>query len=145
MDRRGFLGAMLALGAAPAIVRADSLMRIVVPREAALILWGDGIHDDTVALQTFVDGGRVVRPDGLALAGVLSAGSFLVSSTINMDKARDVAIRDSSFIGRGLDYSPMFEWKKQAPAMPVFDGVCFTLEGAKRFDITNRIERRGPA
>lgn len=32
MNRRGFLSAMLAAGAAPAIVRADSLMRIV-PRE----------------------------------------------------------------------------------------------------------------
>ena len=29
MNRRGFLGGILALGAAPAIVRADSLMRIV--------------------------------------------------------------------------------------------------------------------
>ncbi len=28
MNRRGFLGAILALGAAPAIVRAESLMRI---------------------------------------------------------------------------------------------------------------------
>ena len=32
MDRRGFLSSCLALAAAPAIVRADSLMR-VVPRE----------------------------------------------------------------------------------------------------------------
>lgn len=31
MNRRGFLGTMLALGAAPAVVRAESLMRIVVP------------------------------------------------------------------------------------------------------------------
>lgn len=29
MNRRGFLGSILALAAAPAIVRADSLMRIV--------------------------------------------------------------------------------------------------------------------
>ena len=36
MNRRGFLGSILALGAAPAIVRADSLMRIV-PREALVI------------------------------------------------------------------------------------------------------------
>ena len=35
MDRRGFLSSILALGAAPAIVRADSLMRIV-PREAVV-------------------------------------------------------------------------------------------------------------
>ena len=33
MNRRSFLSSILALGAAPAIVRADSLMRIV-PREA---------------------------------------------------------------------------------------------------------------
>ena len=34
--RRGFLGSILALGAAPAIVRADSLMRIV-PRETRVL------------------------------------------------------------------------------------------------------------
>lgn len=32
MNRRGFLGAMLLAGAAPAIVRADALMKIV-PRD----------------------------------------------------------------------------------------------------------------
>lgn len=36
MNRRGFLGSILALGAAPAIVRADALMRIV-PRDATVI------------------------------------------------------------------------------------------------------------
>lgn len=36
MNRRGFLGSVLALGAAPAIVRADSLMRIV-PRDASFL------------------------------------------------------------------------------------------------------------
>ena len=41
MNRRGFLSSILALGAAPAIVRADSLMRIV-PREAGLVC----IHAD---------------------------------------------------------------------------------------------------
>lgn len=37
MNRRGFLGSILALGAAPAIVRADSLMRII-PREATVLI-----------------------------------------------------------------------------------------------------------
>lgn len=36
MNRRGFLSAILAAGAAPAIVRADSLMR-VVPRETLVL------------------------------------------------------------------------------------------------------------
>ena len=35
MNRRGFLGGILAIAAAPAIVRADSLMR-VVPRETTV-------------------------------------------------------------------------------------------------------------
>jgi hypothetical protein len=37
ITRRGFLGSILALGSAPAIVRADSLMR-VVPRDLTLLL-----------------------------------------------------------------------------------------------------------
>lgn len=36
MNRRSFIGSILALGAAPAIVRADSLMRIV-PRETMIL------------------------------------------------------------------------------------------------------------
>jgi hypothetical protein len=36
MNRRGFLGSILALAAAPAIVRADSLMRIV-PVETTIL------------------------------------------------------------------------------------------------------------
>ena len=46
MNRRGFLGSILAACAAPAIVRADSLMRIV-PRETEVItLAGDLIHGE---------------------------------------------------------------------------------------------------
>ncbi len=37
MDRRGFLGSILAACVAPAIVRADSLMRII-PRETSILL-----------------------------------------------------------------------------------------------------------
>lgn len=37
MNRRGFLRGMLALGAAPAIVRADSLMKLV-PRDLPVVL-----------------------------------------------------------------------------------------------------------
>lgn len=37
MNRRGFIGSILAAAAAPAIVRADSLMKIVVPRETRML------------------------------------------------------------------------------------------------------------
>ena len=63
MNRRSFLQAILASGCAPAIVKADSLMKIFVPRNEPIILYGDGIHDDTKALQTWFDGGRVLRTD----------------------------------------------------------------------------------
>lgn len=47
MNRRGFLTGILALGAAPAIVRAESLMKIWVPPQDILCgelgLWGDVI------------------------------------------------------------------------------------------------------
>ena len=44
MNRRSFMSAIFALGAAPAIVRADSLMRIIVP-SAPLIF-----HPDSFSL-----------------------------------------------------------------------------------------------
>lgn len=43
MDRRGFLKAMLAAAAAPAIVRAESLMKIYVPPEPKLFVPEDSI------------------------------------------------------------------------------------------------------
>ena len=52
MNRRGFMGSILALGAAPAIVRADALMR-VRPRNEA-ILGTDGFLIVTPALQNYV-------------------------------------------------------------------------------------------
>lgn len=77
---------MLALAAAPAIVRADSLMRVVTIDQ--LILWGDGIHDDTLALQALIDGKTVKRRDGSTFARyhngaiLLRYGVFAVSSPI---------------------------------------------------------------
>jgi hypothetical protein len=44
MNRRGFLGSILALAAAPAIVRADSLMRIVPVETGALTFGISGIE-----------------------------------------------------------------------------------------------------
>ena len=42
MNRRSFMSGMLSLFAAPAIVRADSLMRIVVPSTAEVMSIGRG-------------------------------------------------------------------------------------------------------
>lgn len=56
LHRRSLLTAALAALAAPAIVRADSLMRL--PPRRLPVLWGDGLHDDTAALQLLIDNAR---------------------------------------------------------------------------------------
>jgi hypothetical protein len=50
MNRRGFLGAMLGVMAAPAVVKAENLMRIVVPKRELIV--GRGL---TQSIITFDD------------------------------------------------------------------------------------------
>jgi hypothetical protein len=88
MTRRGFLGAMLAACAAPAIVRADNIMKVFVPPERGIILWGDGIHDDTGALEAF--------SAGESFEGVLRNGNYLISRTI---------IPKGSVVGKSMSHS----------------------------------------
>jgi hypothetical protein len=72
MDRRGFLGVILAAAAAPAIVRADSLMRII-PMETKLIIeWDLGASLGMTAWTLSRDGGKTwaqfsPEPDGRIL------------------------------------------------------------------------------
>lgn len=103
MNRRSFLGAMFAACAAPAIVRADSLMRIVPMHtlidvtEADIerimhTLWGDGIHDDTLALQAALDGKSVVYNSNCNVEmknGVLylAGGTYLTSKPFDMSRS----------------------------------------------------------
>ncbi len=99
--RRGFLGALLAASAAPAIVKAESLMKIWVPPR--LTLWGDGLHDDTAALQALLDGNPVramfngvaeVTPGGVV---VLSRGVFKTSAPLVVRGDTKARISDSHF------------------------------------------------
>ena len=54
MDRRGFLGSMLAACAATAIVRAENLMRIVVPRQELLLPSGMALLASNTIGSSFV-------------------------------------------------------------------------------------------
>jgi hypothetical protein len=97
LSRRGFLGAMLAAAAAPAFVKASSLMPIYVPKQEVLTLWGDGVHDDSAALQALIDGKEVVRHDGVkwerAPDGWLyfRDQSFKLSKTVNLSPDSNVS------------------------------------------------------
>lgn len=104
MNRRGFLQAMLAAAAAPAIVKAGSLMPLgrvwALSAGGILTLVGDGITDDTAALQAFVNGGRVAFADGTPFTGMLRGGSYLITSTINVTEKAPVTLSDGKIIGR---------------------------------------------
>lgn len=64
-NRRRFLFGAAALLAAPAIARASSLMPVSVLNP---VLWGDGFHDDTTAIQRLIDKemrtGLIRMPEG---------------------------------------------------------------------------------
>lgn len=87
VSRRSFLRGALTVGA------LSVLPAIPAFAERIPTLWGDGIHDDTQALQAFLDG-KPVRVDGAFIAvrsgdGVrLSGGRFLVSDTIFVGDGR---------------------------------------------------------
>lgn len=77
LSRRGFLGAGLALVAAPAIVRAESLMRIVAPpdwRDFVREVYAYNIFEDEFVLRYDIKaGGQQWHVDG-RLRPVLSPG-----------------------------------------------------------------------
>lgn len=94
MNRRSFLKGILAAGVAPYVVTsAGVLMPVrVFASSRPLVLYGDGMHDDTAALQAVLDGKEVVNLSGLkVLRGegrlLMLPGTYLVSSglVMNMD------------------------------------------------------------
>jgi hypothetical protein len=103
LSRRGFLGALLAAAAAPAIVKASSLMPIYVPKiitPAYMTLWGDGVHDDTLAMQALLSGGLVMSAGGMLLGGDASgvripSGHFKVTEGLRL-KRSNVTLTDST-------------------------------------------------
>jgi hypothetical protein len=82
VTRRGFMQSILALGAAPAIVRADSLMR-VVPREKGIItldylrsvartLRGNSIDDPIATAQMWAATWAATHEDPLAQVAIIT-------------------------------------------------------------------------
>jgi hypothetical protein len=93
VNRRGFFRGVAGVAAA-AMLPARALVALL---PAIPILYGDGIHDDTAALNVWGRGGQVKRPDGTAVGARLEGGRFLVSSTINISRTDDFAIINNWF------------------------------------------------
>ena len=81
INRRDFLKGLGLLAVAPAIVRFESLMPVRPIFHGNAILWGDGVHDDTFAMQTFINGGEVYSPEGKVITD-LSYGSYKITNTL---------------------------------------------------------------
>lgn len=97
---------MLAAAAAPAFVQASSLMPIYVPKTTMLTLWGDGLHDDSAALQAIFEGKDVVRRDGSILnrrpdgSFYLAKGTYAIGSPLVWtDQMNGSTIEDCHFVG----------------------------------------------
>lgn len=91
MHRRTFLGTLAT------VVVAAALPRFARPQGPPK-LWGDGIHDDTAAIQWHLDhveGFRAVGQD------------FLVSGTIDTTRARHAVIMDCRFHGAPGFHGPL--------------------------------------
>lgn len=139
--RRGFLGAILAAAAAPAIIKAGSLMPIYVPKPEILTLWGDGIHDDTAALRALIGGKSVTRAGQLLdpAAGMifLPTGSYVLSDTLHFTKdTTPLTIVGSHFTGRNMPpEKPMMHFDHGSFSGPSFRGnvLCLDAPFAKRF------------
>lgn len=98
MDRRGFMGSILALGAAPAIVRADSLMRIV-PRKRLTLSMGGRINCTTYFGTSYIDPRFL---DGLSEADLEQAMREVAS--FRNDPNGVIAIRPTKLIIRNSDW-----------------------------------------
>lgn len=113
MKRRDFLvgvGAGLAASALPLIVRSDSL-EPPVPVNACdvvpLILWGDGFHDDSRALQALINGEEVFNPDGRPVGNWFEGRVFRVPGMVDFTTAppnRYLHFTNCRFEGEGTGY-----------------------------------------
>lgn len=61
------------------------------------VLWGDGEHDDTAALQHFLDGGEVQRPDGTVVRGWVDGGHFRCTDTLHIRAGQAFRVRGAIF------------------------------------------------
>lgn len=104
ITRRGFFGLCAAAGLATlaATTRLGDVAKNLLPQW--LILYGDGMHDDTEALQALFNGEQVVTPDGEFIGkrnGVieLRGGAYQIFEPLTL--SGEVCIENVHIMGNG--------------------------------------------
>lgn len=95
MDRRKFIAGT-----------AMTVAAIAIPCKASTpVLYGDGQHDDTRALQAFVNGEKVIYSDGTParMADGLRAGTYSVMSVATLP-SRNVSTCPSDVVIKGCTF-----------------------------------------
>lgn len=137
MNRRGFLKGMLALSAAPAIVKAGSLMplgRIWTHSAGGIItLYGDGVTDDTLALQALINGQRVMYGEEILQASgrevYVPRGHYAISDTLHVDGGQSLTMHNSILsMRKPIDYM----LKVDSPSAVELVGVHFNTASFAR-------------
>ncbi len=94
MNRRSFLRGL----AAPAIVAAGSLMPVrSIERFFLPTLYGDGVRDDTAAIQALIDGKPYIKNGLIVDSNVLSGGRFRLSNPIILRENWEAQLTNCSF------------------------------------------------
>lgn len=115
-SRRSFLLGLGAALAAPAVVRADSLMKLWVP--PLPIVWGDGIHDDAPGLNALLAGQRaIIKSEAVEVvngAVFMRNGIYLIRSAIELT-SNNMFLGSNSTIEADLDPGvPAFRYGRGA-------------------------------
>jgi hypothetical protein len=95
MNRRSFVKAAVAAGA---------VLALPFPARRRIVLRGDGVTDDTSALQAWLDGEDVYWPDGSGVGRTLAEGTFLIRDCLDLSRARDKTIIGCNFHGSRTGY-----------------------------------------
>lgn len=104
MNRRTFSKLTIASGLGLGLLATKS------KAYSKIILYGDGKHDDTQALQAWVDGKDVYTKDGNKVSkSYLPSGEYKVSSTVIVDCKKT---QNSLVVGNSSFYLAMNGWKR---------------------------------
>jgi len=125
MDRRSFL--TTTVGAIAGLALAGKAVASVAPKTC--VLYGDGKHDDTEALQAWADGKHVISAGYpvIVTPTEISNADFRMGRTVTMDRAATMRLTNCQFQATKelRDGQPMFDLKDNDQMYVFYTGCAF--------------------